>query len=88
MELLRILGQSLDKGQLLRGVQHTGVHPRSGGDRRPLLRQPGHQGADAGVGILDIVHRVLAVLPHRQVQVKVQGAGAGPGVEEVPGRVH
>ena len=48
----------------------------------------GQQGADAGVGVLHVVHRVVAVLPHGQVQVEVQGTGGGAVVEVVPGRVY
>ena len=39
-------------------------------------------------GVLDVVHRVLAVLPDGQVQIEIQGAGGGPVVEIVPGGVH
>ena len=88
MDLLGELSQSLDEGQLLGGVQHSGVHIPGLGHLSALLSQTGNEGADAGVGVLDIVHGVLAVLPHRQIQVEVQGAGRGPGVEEVPGGVH
>ena len=88
MELLRVLGQGFHQGQLLGLGEDAGIHLLRGAHRRAALRHTGQEGADAGVGVLDIVHRVFAVLTDGQVQVEVQGTGGGPVVEIVPGGVH
>ena len=82
------MGQGFDKGLLLRRGVEGGIHRRRVGHEVSLLGQPGNEGADAGVGVLDIVDRVLAVLPNRQIQIEVQGGGGGAGVEEEAGGVH
>src|SRR5699024_2688797 len=84
---LTVGGQALDEGPLRLAGQQRYIRG-AGGQPAALRRQGADQGADAGVGVLDVVDRVLAVLPHRQVQVEVQGAGSGAGVEVVPGGVH
>ena len=88
VDLLRQTGQGADEGRLLLGGHELGVGVGGLGDGVAFLRQTVDQGADAGVGILDIIHGVLAVLPDGQVQVEIDGAGGGAGVEEVPGGVH
>ena len=47
------------------------------GDGVAFLRQAVDQGADAGVGILDIVHGVLAVLPDGQAQIEIHLGWSG-----------
>ena len=79
-------GQLLDELPLLRGGQQRRI-------RRPVLRpvslggERRNQGADPRMGILHIIHRVFAVLPHREVQVKLD-RGLGPRVEEIARRVN
>ena len=77
----------LDKGQLC-GIGEQGeVHGVGRGDGVTVGGQIFKQCADPGVGVLNIVDRVFAVLPNRQAQVKLH-LGLGLGVEEVAAGVH
>ena len=77
-----------DQLQLLGGRQQRQLlgGARPGGDA--LGGQVLQNGADAGVGVLHIVHRVLAVLLHGQVQIEVNAGVGLVGVEQEPGGVH
>jgi len=77
----------LDEGQL-RGVGEQGeVHSLRGRDGVAVGGQVFQQGADPGMGVLDIVHGVFAVLPDGQAQVELH-LGLGLGVEKVAAGVH
>ena len=83
----RILGQLLDQNLLLRRGQHREVHVGGVLHLIALCRQRFQQRADASVGVLDVVHRILAVLPDGQTQIKLH-LRLRLGVEEVAAGVH
>ena len=77
-------GQQADQ-RLLGGVgQHAGVHGVRALKLHALALELFQHRADARVGVLHIVDRVLAVVAHGQVQVKVQRGRALALVEEEP----
>ena len=86
-DLLGQAAQVADQVQLGRlGQQGQVGGAHIGGDA--VLGQGLQDGLDAGVGVLDIVHRILAVGAHGQAQVKLDGRGGGAGIEEEAGGVH
>ena len=84
---LTIGGDLLDEGLLRLVGQEAEIHGIGGRDGIALGLQILQQGADAGVGVLHIVHRVLAVLPDGQTQIELH-LRLRLGVEEVAAGVH
>jgi len=86
-DLLRKGRQLLYKLFFLWGVKFTCVHCGNVRHGVSVLSNGRHQRAYARVGVLDVINRIFAVLPHGQVKIELHRRGR-TGIEKVPCRVH